>query len=825
MDASLIYDYSAKKLLVPPSQKQIGRKTKMESQLPLPIRDALTNNEVKSGLRLLAMALAGLLGAGGVSVLAYLAGGSVVAVAVGGVTLIITAITLLGALRKLGQPIRSSERTDRELLQTLVAMDRRALVVTQRDGFIVASNRAFEQLSSKVINRLQDIVTSDYGRQEISSVLNAVRQSGNGAAQVNLSGKNEDVLSLIGKRVGHHFVWQVSRQNEKQRLDQEKNLVTGWAQPVFEKLDCGVVLEDVEGNIHYANSVIKEWLGWEGEGYPLKVQFRSNESKLIVADGKRLDVDVTTIPLEAREKDRRIGNYRFIRRLDQMRSNLVPIDRKVLIDPIFDSAPIAIMVTDRKGGIKEYNRSMKLHPAGYGVDPDGSALELVQEEDRSALNELIADTYKGEQQGVPLDVTYSGSPERVGQVYSSIAHHDGEPYVVLYFVDLTQEKSLEKQFVQAQKMQAVGQLAGGVAHDFNNLLTAIIGFCDLLLVRHDAGDQSFSDIIQIKQNANRAADLVRQLLAFSRQQTMRPKVLNVTDVLADLSSLIRRLIGEKIELVVNHGRNLAPLKIDQGQLEQVIINLAVNARDAMSDSGRLEMRSSMIDENDPLMERYDIVVPGDYILVEVIDTGCGIPADILEKIYEPFFTTKEVGQGTGLGLATVYGIIKQTGGFVFAESEVGVGTRFLLLFKAHEEAKPALATDEESEDSPERDLTGKGTILLVEDEDPVRMFACRALENKGYHVLQANSGEAGLEIVSNLNTKIDLLITDVVMPNMDGPALVNAARKDRPNLPVIFVSGYAEDVFRKNLEDEEFQFLPKPFTLKELAETVKSIMD
>lgn len=798
----------------------------MESQLPLPIRDALTNNEVKSGLRLLAMALAGLFGAGGVSVLAYLVGGGQVAVVVGGVTLVITAFTLLHALRQLGQPIRAQEGTDRELLQTLVGMDRRAVVVTQHDGFVVASNRGFEQLGSKAMNRLHDLVLTEDSRQEIAAVLKAVKQSGNGAAEIHLGVDEEDTLSLIGKRVGHHLVWQVSRQNEKQRLEQEKGLVAGWAKPVFEKLDCGVVLEDTEGHIHYANSVIKSWLEIDGDDTPEKIQLRNEETKLVTEKGNRLDVDVTTIPLEARERGRQIGCYRFVRRVDQMRSKLVPIDRELLIDPIFDSAPIAIAVTDGDGEVKEYNRSMKLHPSGSQVNAGHNILNIVVEEDRDALRTLISEAHRGDPQSTPLDVMYSGQPERVGQVFSSVVRHKGSAHVVLYFIDLTQEKSLEKQFVQAQKMQAVGQLAGGVAHDFNNLLTAIIGFCDLLLVRHDAGDQSFSDIIQIKQNANRAANLVRQLLAFSRQQTMRPKILSVTDVLADLSSLIRRLIGEKIELDVNHGRNLAALKIDQGQLEQVIINLAVNARDAMQDGGKLEMRTSMVNANAPILAKYDVVEPGDYILIEVQDNGCGISEDNLDKIFEPFFTTKGVGEGTGLGLATVYGIIKQTDGYVFVESKLGEGTRFLLLFKAHQhEAKSITEEVGDAGDDHQRDLTGKGTILIVEDEDPVRMFACRALENKGYHVLQANSGEAGLEIVSDLNTKIDLLISDVVMPNMDGPALVNAARKDRPELPVIFVSGYAEDVFRKNLEDDEFQFLPKPFTLKELAETVKSILD
>ncbi len=797
----------------------------MDSQLPQPIRDALTNNEVKSGLRLLAMALSGLLGAGGVSLIVYLFWGDVAAVGVGGLTLVITALILIKALNSLDKPIAGGERVDRELLQNLVSMDRRALLVTQLDGVAIAANRAFEELNEKPVQRLQDMVLGDDGRQAVNAVLNTVRQAGNGAAQIDLSEDADDELTLVGKRVGTHLIWQVSRQNERARLDREKTMVSGWAAPVFEKLECGVVLEDSSGRIHYANDVLLKWLGIEDrEALPLKIQFKGQDSQLLVGGRQRIDVEVTDIPLSAREEGRKIGQYRFIRRLDQMRSSLVPLEREFLIDPILDAAPIAIAIVERDASVKEYNQPLKLHPSGVRVLGGSNILDIVVEEDRDTLKELIEFAHDGRPASVPLDVTYSGQPERVGQVYSTSITKGDARYAILYLVDTTQEKSYERQFVQAQKMQAVGQLAGGVAHDFNNLLTAIIGFCDLLLVRHDAGDQSFSDIIQIKQNANRAANLVRQLLAFSRQQTLRPKVLDVTDVLADLSSLIRRLIGETIELKVVHGRDLPSVKVDQGQLEQVIINLAVNARDAMPGGGALEMRTRLVAQDDPLVEKYDVLVPDSYILIEVEDSGCGIPPENLTKIFEPFFTTKEVGEGTGLGLATVYGIVKQTGGFVFVESEVGSGSKFLLFLKAHDTGAETSDAEAKPVEMPEQDLTGKGTILIVEDEDPVRMFARRALENKGYRVLEADSGEAGLDILNSTEGHIDLLITDVVMPNMDGPALVNEARKKRPDVPVIFISGYAEDMFRKNLEAEEFQFLPKPFTLKALAETVKGIL-
>lgn len=393
----------------------------------------------------------------------------------------------------------------------------------------------------------------------------------------------------------------------------------------------------------------------------------------------------------------------------------------------------------------------------------------------------------------------------------------------MHLIDTTQQKSLERQFVQAQKMQAVGQLAGGVAHDFNNLLTAIIGFCDLLLVRHGPGDHSFSDIMQIKQNANRASNLVRQLLAFSRQQTMRPKVLMITDVLADLSNLLRRLIGETVQLNMIHGRDVGAVRVDQGQFEQVIMNLAVNARDAMDGGGTLTIRTKAVGPDDTLVQNYSVMPLGHYVLIEVSDNGHGIPSEIVNKIFEPFFTTKDVGKGTGLGLSTVYGIIKQTGGFIFVESSEGEGSTFRVYLPVHDHV-PAESQPQVS--AAARDLTGKGTILLVEDEDAVRMFASRALGNKGYTVLQAASGEEGLAIVREEVGNIDLLISDVVMPNMDGPTLVSKARELRADLRVVFISGYAEDVFRKGVGEgsEDFHFLPKPFSLKQLAETVKTAL-
>ena len=372
-------------------------------------------------------------------------------------------------------------------------------------------------------------------------------------------------------------------------------------------------------------------------------------------------------------------------------------------------------------------------------------------------------------------------------------------------------------------MQSMGQLAGGVAHDFNNLLTAMIGFCDLLLQRHSAGDPSFADIMQIKQNANRAANLVRQLLAFSRKQKMEPKIVDVAESLSELSNLLRRLIGDHIALDIQNEVENGLVRVDPGQLDQVVINLVVNARDAMAEGGAVSVRSSSVSYDRQIRRGGDAIPPGDYIRIEVADNGTGISPENLGRIFEPFFSTKDVGAGTGLGLSTVYGIIRQTGGYIFVESEIGKGTTFTILLPVYgdETARP---TQRRKQTVPVTDLTGKGNLLLVEDEDAVRMFGARALRNKGYTVLEATSGEGAIEVLNNAKVDIDIIISDVMMPGMDGPTLIRLIREDRPNMKVIMISGYSEETIRGDFGgDDQVHFLPKPFSLNELATKVKEV--
>ncbi len=503
----------------------------------------------------------------------------------------------------------------------------------------------------------------------------------------------------------------------------------------------------------------------------------------------------------------------------------------IRVSDFFRNAPMGVAIISDEGRVTEANAVFAEFFALSASSVAGASFpELVAAPERGAALDLIGRAAAGELSHEPVEIrTNAGAraADKNAQVFASpfMASPEGEKRIILFLVDISEQKALQSQFAQSQKMQAIGQLAGGVAHDFNNLLQAIIGNCDLLLMRHAAGDPSFAEINEVRQNSVRAAGLVRQLLAFSRQQTLQPKVLGLSDTLTELSMLLRRLLGERVELGLEHAQDLWPVRADESQISNAIVNLAVNARDAMpQEGGKVTIRTSNVTLATARPIGTGQMPAGDYVLIEVADTGSGIPKENLTKIFEPFFTTKPVGQGTGLGLSTVYGVVKQTGGFITAESEMGRGTTFQIYlprFTATEAAVPE-APEERSAPS---DITGQDTILLVEDEDAVRSFAARALRMRGYTVMEASGGEAALDIVRRHQGGIDLLISDVVMPNMDGPTLVRAARRLRPEMRIIYMSGYAEEAFRRNEETaEHMHFLAKPFGLKQLVAKVKDVL-
>ncbi|MGK7754999.1 MULTISPECIES: hybrid sensor histidine kinase/response regulator [unclassified Roseovarius] len=480
----------------------------------------------------------------------------------------------------------------------------------------------------------------------------------------------------------------------------------------------------------------------------------------------------------------------------------------------FDELPVPLLKLARSGEVQISNRPARDLLGVEGCC--GKTLSDLMEGLGRSIPDWLEDAAQG-RGGVHSEFLRVRSDDRETfvQVTLNRATEAGETVLS----DATKLKSLEEQFAQSQKMQAIGQLAGGVAHDFNNLLTAIAGHCDLLLLRHDQGDPDYGDLIQINQNANRAAALVSQLLAYSRKQTLRPEVMDLRDMLSDLTHLLNRLVGERVILSLSHDPTLWSIRADKRQLEQVLMNLVVNARDAMPEGGDIRIATENVTFREPLRRDRAVVAPGRYVRVTVSDEGVGIAPDKIQKVFEPFFTTKRTGEGTGLGLSTAYGIVKQTGGFIFADSAPEEGTTFQVLLPAHE----SLETQATEAAAPAH-LPAKtdGVVLLVEDEAPVRAFASRALELRGLTVLEADSAEAALELLEDPTLEVDVFVSDVVMPGIDGPTWVLQALADRPETRVVFMSGYAEEAFgevQSRIPDSGF--LPKPFSLTELTEMVQ----
>ncbi|MFC0588060.1 response regulator [Novosphingobium aquiterrae] len=501
---------------------------------------------------------------------------------------------------------------------------------------------------------------------------------------------------------------------------------------------------------------------------------------------------------------------------------------EALIGPL----PLGLAMVDRDGRLLFANNAFL-----RAVGRENEALptyptDLVVQEDKGPLSDAIRRFAQGPASSGDIAVRLKGMAEEPVSLSVAGVRGLGEAAVLLGLTDSTEETRLKRQVAQATKMQAVGQLAGGVAHDFNNVLTAILGTCDLMLLRHTPGDSDYDDIQQIRANSNRAASLTRQLLAFSRQQTLRPEVLQLPDVVSDVSHLLKRLIGEKIKLVVTHDRDLGAVRADPSQLEQVIVNLVVNGRDAIQSrgesGGKLTIATRKFSSADVRATRGGIMPQVDYTALVVEDTGIGIAADHIGKIFEPFFTTKEPGKGgqmggTGLGLSTVYGIVKQSGGFIFADSEPGRGTRFTVYLPVHHASGDAAALPAPKAEA-ELTWSGGGRILLVEDEDMVRAVAERALTRAGYTVTVAADGDEGLEIVEG-GAEFDLIVSDVVMPVMDGPTMAREVRKLRPDLPVLFMSGYAEEQLRNQIDIAGgVHFLPKPFSVQQIGDKVGAVL-
>lgn len=533
------------------------------------------------------------------------------------------------------------------------------------------------------------------------------------------------------------------------------------------------------------------------------------------------------------------------------------------INTLLSNFPIGIIFTDNSGNIINSNtEAEKLFK--ISKNKKANLFDNLSPDNYSILRNIFNETL---QSAKSSNIEIKQAPNVINCYIHKIKTGEEENGIIIYALDVTKQKTLEMQFTQAQKMQAIGQFAGGVAHDFNNLLTAIIGFTDLLLQRHGIGDPSFADLIQIKQNANRATSLVRQLLAFSRQQPLLPKLIDITENFADLSQMLKRIIGEKIKLIFNHGKDLGFIKVDPNQFAQVIVNLVVNAKDAMNGSGIITISTHPYRLQDKYLFGGDIIPAGNFVKIDVTDNGCGIPPENLDRIFDPFFSTKEniIGSGTGLGLAMVYGIVRQTEGFIKVNSIVGKGTTFSIFLpsfdKAPEEENLVNSQNEIIDKSGKTILKVQETlsapaninqkiimglninktidrsnfnsaknnqntrILFIEDEAAVRLFAVRALKKQGYDVVAGDSAENALEILQN-DKNFDLLFTDMVLPQMSGAQLINKVKETLPEISVILASGYSEDIARQEIDNAyDFNFIAKPYSLGDLTAKVYEVLE
>ena len=760
--------------------------------------------------------------------------------------------------------VRFADRSaDDPLTRSIGDSSPEGIVVVDSRGHVAYSNRAYLALTgTERPEEARPVERVFVGNPEVSEVvfrlLKASREGKRQQEEVRVvapDGVSGRWLRIRVRPLGDdkHAVWSIAditRDRERQES------VFQDLQQVIEYLDhapTGFFSANPSGNVPYVNATLASWLDYDlaeiGSG-GLKL------SDIVSGDGAALLTGIVPAPgevktevfdLDLRTRGGKTLPVRIYHKLAFGADGAAGASRSIVInrarderaDPqraaevrfmrFFDHTPMAIATVDKAGSIVRANARFAKIAQTLAIEASSgkSIHSMLSERDGGELTSAIARAAEGQGDIKPVEAMLAGPKERWAEFFVTGVEGDERDTeaAIVYMLETTDKRALVNQVNQAQKMEMVGQLAGGMAHDFNNVLSAIMMANDFLLSAHKPTDPSFQDIMQIKQNATRAASLVRQLLAFSRRQTLRPQVLDPGDALSDLTMLLRRLIGEKVKLETVHSRDLWPVKVDVSQFEQVIVNLAVNARDAMPDGGTLTVRTANVTTQESERLSYKGMPAANYVMIEVGDTGTGIPAEIVDKIFEPFFSTKEVGKGTGLGLSTVYGIIKQTGGFIYVESEAGKGTSFRIFLPRHVETETPVvngAAHDAAKDQRPADLTGQGTILLVEDEDGLRSLNARGLRSRGYTVVEAANGVEAMEVLEAQDGKIDLVVSDVVMPEMDGPTLLKEMRGRNPTLKVIFVSGYAEDAFEKSLPaNEQFAFLPKPFTLSQLVAQVK----
>jgi len=754
----------------------------------------------------------------------------------------ISAVAVLFARGGFGQTEqRAAPRPDRALLRVALDATAEPAAITDRAGRLVAANAAY-------IDRFGPAATPPalpgldrYGG-EIAAAGRTAWREGQASAEL---GDTRIALGVTRAGVGEdHLLWRIGDGRGEGRTDALR-LIGGGFGDRLGRAGLMAALIDERGRVLVSNKVFAmratgtQGAAITGRDFAACLALDDAGALRFVRDEDTVDpLRLLHIPLD----DGELAAGAAAMLLFDEPARPVAAAEGTLPDDLYGllgMLPLGLALIDRDGRFLFLNEAFAA-AAGCGAgDHPVYPSDLVVKEDKAAVSDAVrrfaaskptngAPTIgRGPMLSGDIAIRLHARPDEPVSLTVASARGLGEASVILSLKDSAEEGKLQRQVAQATKMQAVGQLAGGVAHDFNNILTAVLGHCDLILMRHTPGDSDYDDIQQIRHNANRAAGLTRQLLAFSRQQTLRPQVLQLPDVVSEVSNLLRRLLGDSMQLVITHGRALGSVRADPGQLEQVIVNLAVNARDAMPDGGTLTIRTYAVGAREVRKLGSDVLPAGDYSAISVTDTGSGIPADVLPKIFEPFFTTKDVGKGTGLGLSTVYGIVKQSGGFIFADSAIGRGTSFVVYLPVFqgETNEVVVAPPKQAP----QELWGSGWILVVEDEDMVRSVAERALVRQGYQVRTASNGEEALEILAQVAAdesaeKFDLLISDVMMPLMDGPTMVGHARERFPGLPILFMSGYAEEQLRKSINLDNVSFLAKPFSVQQLAEAARDAL-
>lgn len=710
---------------------------------------------------------------------------------------------------------------DWSITQAAVQLSHAAIVISDREGRLVCANDHFTK-AFPGLNVLLDLGVDAANHALLDAAICAAWRDGSAdiAAFVN-AGRTYSVKVIRAGPSDAYLLWHLAAVEEIDIESRAIEMITGHIGQAMSSSGVMAVAMRTNGTVCAANAAFALRAIGEDQGAILGRHFadfvRMDEKGSVYFEREGLwglPVRLLQVPLNTENAE----NTVLLLAVDEEGAK---VDRGLAlahVEQLLSTLPLGLALVDRDGRFLFANEAFA---RVLDVEPDKLPpypADLVINEDKGPVLESIRRYSRGAIASGDIAIRLKERPDEVIALSIAGARGLGEAAVLLGLKDNSEELILKRQVAQQTKMESIGQLAGGVAHDFNNILTAIIGYCDLMLMRHQPGDDDYDDIQQIRNNSNRAASLTRQLLAFSRQQTLRPQILQLANVVADVSSLLKRLLGETVRLEVHHGHGIGAVRADPGQLEQVIINLGLNARDSMPQGGVVHIRTAAVSQSEVAAMGRELLPIDDYVQLSVEDSGVGIPKENLSKIFEPFFTTKELGKGTGLGLSTVYGIVKQSGGFIFADSKPGNGARFDIFLPVHQGDVPAPDIGKR-EAYKQREFWGSGRILIVEDEDMVRAVAERALTRQGYVVETASDGAQALELFAD-GKRYDLVISDVVMPHLDGPSMARRLRESYGNIRLLFISGYAEEQLRETISLDNVAFLAKPFSVQQIAEAV-----